>query len=42
MRKAHWLVTLPGRLPFSMVGAPKSKTEALEYARGIWPLAEVE
>lgn len=39
--KSHWLVTLPGRPPFSMVGTPMTRAEATQYARGIWPEAQL-
>lgn len=42
MIKAHWLVTLPERPSFSMVGAPMSRAEAIEHVRGIWPQGVVE
>lgn len=41
MRKACWMVRLPGRQPFAMVGEKCSQAEALAFARGIWPNAEV-
>lgn len=40
--KACWLVKLPGRKPFAMVGARMTEAEALETARRIWPEAVVE
>lgn len=39
-KKACWIVSLPGKR-FPMVGEPCTKEEALAYARGIWPSAEV-
>ena len=39
--KACWLVCLPGRKPFCMVGEPSTREEALASARLIWPQAEV-
>lgn len=41
MCKACWLVQLPGRRLFAMVGVKCDQAEALAYARGIWPEAEV-
>lgn len=41
MHKACWMVLLPGCRPFPMVGTKCSEDEALAYARGIWPNAEV-
>jgi len=40
--KACWQIKLPDRKPFAMVGAKMTEAEALETARRIWPLAEVE
>lgn len=40
--KACWLVTIPGYRPFPLVGGQMTEAEALSYARGIWPNAEVE
>lgn len=42
MTKACWLVILPGRAPFAMVGDVMARDEALAAARMIWPDAEVE
>lgn len=42
MTKACWLVILPGRPPFAMVGDVVGREEALAAARAIWPEAEVE
>ena len=39
--KSCWLVILPWK-SFYMVGSPCTKAEAEEFARGIWPTAEVE
>lgn len=41
MTKACWLVILPGRSPFPMVGGVMGHDEALAAARAIWPSAEV-
>lgn len=41
MRKACWMVLLPGVRPFGMVGEPWERDEALRCARLIWPVAEV-
>lgn len=40
--KACWQIKLPGKKPFAMVGAKMTEAEALETARRIWPVAEVE
>ncbi|QRE00653.1 hypothetical protein [Pseudomonas phage Itty13] len=40
--KSCWLVCLPGRKPFFMVGAKMDFDEALAAARVIWPEAEVK
>ena len=40
--KARWMVRLPGRRPFPMLGEPIDRAEALRCARLIWPNAEVE
>lgn len=42
MTKSCWFVLLPGGRRFPMVGGVMSRDEALEFARGIWPDAEVE
>lgn len=42
MTKKSWKVLLPGRTPIAMVGEACTYEEALAYARGIWPQAEVE
>lgn len=41
-RSGHWKVVLPGRRPFTMIGAPITRAEALTAARNIWPNAEIE
>lgn len=41
MHEACWMVHLPGRQPFAMVGGKCDEAEALAFARGIWPNAEV-
>ena len=40
--KACWMVKLPGRRPFPMLGEPINRAEALKVARLTWPDAEVE
>lgn len=40
--KARWMVKLPGKTPFPMLGEPIDRAEALRCARLIWPNAEVE
>lgn len=40
-KKACWIVVLYWK-SFPMLGEPCTKEEALAYARGIWPSAEVE
>lgn len=42
MTKACWMVVLPGRRRFPMIGSAMSREEALYAARVIWPDAEVE
>lgn len=42
MVKACWMVVLPGRGRFPMVGGMMSREEALIAARTIWQDAEVE
>lgn len=41
-KRAAWNIILPGRDPFPMVGAPCTRAEALEYARNIWPGADIK
>lgn len=41
MAKACWMVKLPGRRPFAMVGGVMGKAEAERAARVIWRDAEV-
>jgi hypothetical protein len=42
MPKTRWMICLPGRLPFAMVGALMDHDEALRCARLIWEECEVE
>lgn len=36
-----WLVLVPGRQPFPMVGEPCTHVEAIAWVQSIWPGAEV-
>lgn len=40
--KACWMVCLPGRAPFAMLGVRMDYAEALRCARVTWPDAEVK
>lgn len=37
----RWMITTNGKR-FAMVGSPRTHSEALAYARGIWPGCVVE
>lgn len=39
--KSMWLIHIPGRAPFAMVGERIDYAEALRCARLIWPDAKV-
>lgn len=41
-RRNRWMIRLPGRLPFAMVGMKMSYEEALRCARLIWEDCEIE
>lgn len=41
-RSRHWIVLLPDQTPFTMIGPPVTRAEALRHAQGIWPDATVE
>lgn len=41
-RRACWDVFIPGHGLRRMIGEPCTRAEALEYACGIWPGAEVQ
>jgi len=40
-RRCHWSVSVPGYRPFTMIGEPCTRAEALAHARGIWPTADI-
>lgn len=41
MKRNAWSVLVPGYARFTMVGEPCTREEALQFARSIWPVAEV-
>jgi hypothetical protein len=40
-RRRHWSISVPGYRPFTMIGEPMTRAEALAAARWRWPDAEV-
>jgi len=40
-RRTSWDVVIPGCGKYRMVGEPCTQAEALAYARGIWPAADI-
>ena len=40
--KACWMIHIPNRAPFAMVGERIDRDEALRCARLVWPMAEVK
>lgn len=41
-RRCYWLVSVPGWRPFTMIGEPITRDEALADVRGRWPNAELK
>lgn len=41
-RRSSWNVVIPGYGIRRMVGEPCTRAEALRYARGIWPGADIQ
>jgi hypothetical protein len=41
-RRCAWTVLVPGYRPFTMVGEPITRAEALADVRGRWPSAEIQ
>lgn len=41
-RSRHWIVFLPGHPPFTMIGPPVTRAEALRHAQWIWPDATIK
>ncbi|WPP46621.1 hypothetical protein [Pseudomonas sp. AN-1] len=40
-RRCHWTVSAVGYRPFTMIGEPITRAEALAAARTTWPSAEI-
>ena len=40
-KRVAWLVLVPGRQPFPMVGEPRTHDEAIAWVQSIWPDADV-
>jgi hypothetical protein len=40
-RRRHWSISVPGCRPFTMIGEPMTRAEALVAARWRWPDARV-
>ena len=41
-RRCAWTVLVPGYRPFTMMGEPITRAEALEDVRGRWPDAKIK